>query len=54
MSQEFMIEGDHEEMVATWIAESEVCLHCHGDGAGWYHPDACPECGGAGRVPKIA
>lgn len=44
MSQELMLDGDHEEMVTNWIAESEPCDGCTGDG------EECPTCDGVGRV----
>jgi hypothetical protein len=59
MSQEFMIEGDHEEMVANWIAEHGGCERCaefdevH-DSHCPNHPDydPTPYCSGGHRTVK--
>lgn len=46
MHQELLIDGDHEEMVANWIAESDPCPNCNGT------LDNCSTCDGIGRVSK--
>ncbi len=44
MSQEFIIDGDHEEMVENWMAESVECSGCDGEG--------CDDCDKLGRVAR--